>query len=348
VAYAGGLALVARRNARPAAVLALAAAIQITPLAGPLLLSSDAWTYWAYGRIAAVEGGNPYRDPPAAFPGDPALPWVGAAWRETTSAYGPAFTLASEPIALAAGGSRQAAAWAYKALAAAAMVVATALAARLAPRPAYAAAFVGWNPVLALHLGGGGHNDAWVAALVLGALALAAAGRRQLAGAAWAAAVLVKWVPLLFLPLRVLEARATGRRTGYAGFAVAAGAIGALATWRYGTSWPGAFGPLAADPEATTRFALPDRMVQLGAPREVAVGALAAAFVLAYAWLLREAARGRARLGLAAALLLLAVPYLTPWYLAWTIPLAAAEDDRAAQRLGLALSAYLLSQTVPV
>jgi hypothetical protein len=75
---------------------------------------------------------------------------------------------------------------------------------------------------------------------------------------------------------------------------------------------------------------------------------LGAAFVLAYAWLLREAARGRARLGLAAALLLLAVPYLAPWYVVWAVPLAAAEDDVPAQTLAIGVGAYLLPQTVPI
>ena len=46
-------------------------AIQLTPLAAPLLLSTDAWTYWAYGWIG-THGGNPYVDAPA-FPGNPAL-----------------------------------------------------------------------------------------------------------------------------------------------------------------------------------------------------------------------------------------------------------------------------------
>ena len=49
----------------------------------------------------------------------------------------------------------------------------------------FAAAFVGWNPVIAVHFAGGGHNDALMIALVLGA-ALAVRGRPQLAGAAWA------------------------------------------------------------------------------------------------------------------------------------------------------------------
>jgi hypothetical protein len=347
-AYALGLALARRQRVGLRQAAALAAAIQLAPLAAPLLLSTDAWTYWMYGRIATVLGGNPYRDPPDEFATDPAFEFVGADWRDSTSVYGPAFTLASEPVAAAAGESAEAAAWIYKAAGAGAILAATALAARLARRRAFAAAFVGWNPLLALHFGGGGHNDAWMAALVVGALALAAAGRRELAGVAWALAVLVKWVPLLFLPLRALEARATGRRVGHGGFAIVAAAVVALATWRYGLDWLKAFGPLARNANAETRFALPHRLGQLGLPPWLAIGLLAVGFAAAYVWLLRAAARGRARLGLSAVLLLAAVPYLAPWYLAWAVPLAAAEEDRLAQWLALALTAYLLPQTVPI
>ena len=60
-----------------------------------------------------------------------------------------------------------------------------------------------------------------------------------------------------------------------------------------------------------------------------------------------EEAVARHRLGVRC-LLLLALPYLAVWYVAWTLPLAAAEDDRGAQLLGLALCAYLLRQTIPL
>jgi hypothetical protein len=346
--YAAGLLVLLRRGARTGAVVAVAAAIQLAPLGAPLLLSSDAWTYWSYGRIAAVHGGNPYEEPPSAYPADPSFRWVGAAWRDRSSVYAPGFTLASEPVALAAGDSHRRAAWFFKALAAAAMVGAAAMAARLGRRPAFAAAFVGWNPVLALHLAGGGHNDAWLAALVLGALLLARVGRGRLAGAAWALAVLVKWVPLLFLPLRALEARRSGRRLVHSGTLATAAAVLAVATWRYGLHWADAVAPLAENAELRTRFALPSRLEQAGVPGDLAVALFAVLFAAAYAWLLREAWRGRARLGLAAALLLLAVPYLAPWYLAWTVPLAAVEEDVPARWLGLALSAYLLPQAVPL
>jgi Glycosyltransferase family 87 len=325
---------------RAGAVAVLACAVQLTPLAGPLLLSSDAWTYWDEGRIAAVHDGNPYRDPPAAFPHDPAFPHVGAAWRHETTVYGPAFTLASEPLALGAGTSADAAAWIYKTIAALAILGAAGLGARLSARPPFALAAVGWNPVLAMHLAGGGHNDAWVALLVLAALAAASSGRRLASGAAWAAGALVKWVPLVFLPLELLAARSLRAASWALGFAAVAAAIGALATWRYGFAWLDVVRPLARNANHETRYALPHR---LGIPVAVAI----AVFVAGYGWLLLQAWHGRARLGLAAVLLLATTPYLAVWYTAWAIPLAAAEDDRVALLGALALCAYLLPQTIP-
>jgi alpha-1,6-mannosyltransferase len=348
LAYGLGLVALAQAPARLRVVAVLTVAIQLAPLGAPLLISTDAWTYWDYGRIAAVHEANPYRDPPAEFPNDPAFRHIGEDWRDTTSVYGPAFTLASEPLARAAGASEDAAAWIYKSLAALAMLVATGLAVRLARDKAFACAFAGWNPVVALHAAGGGHNDAWLAALVLGAIALAASGRGRAAGAAWAAAVLVKWVPVLFLPLRLLEARATGRRIGHGGFAAGVILIAALATWRYGLEWFKAFGPLAANAAEETSYAIPHRLQEVGLPRAVARGLCAAGFVVGYALLLRRAAAGRARLALAAGLFLLATPWLAAWYTAWVVPLAAAEEDRTAQWLAFALCAYLLPQAVPV
>jgi hypothetical protein len=314
-----------------------------------VLLSTDVSAYWDYGRIAAVHCGNPYDDAPRDFPHDPAFPLVGADLRDETSVYGPGFTLASEAHAELVGESEDAAAWLYKGLAAAGMVAVTLLAARLARRSAYAAAFVGWNPLLALHFAGGGHNDAWMAACVLGALALGAAGRRGFAGAAWAAGVAVKWIPLLFLPLRFLEARRVGRPVGHAGFAAAVGIVGAIAVWRYGWSWLGSFGPLGQNVvEERAAYSVPSRVASLGLSEGASVALFAALFVLAYLWLLREAWRGRARLGLTAGLLLVATSFLRPWYAAWAVPLAAVEEDRAARWLALGLSAYLLPDTVPL
>ena len=348
VAYVGGLLLVRRGAVRLALVGVLAAAIQLAPLGAPLLISSDAWTYWDYGRIAIVHDANPYTQPPRDFPDDPAYPHIGGAWHGATSVYGPLFTLGSEPVSATAGSSADAAAWLFKSLAALAMLGTVALAALLSRRRAYAAALVGWNPLLALHFAGGGHNDAWMALLVMAALALGARGRRQWAGVAWAAAIFVKWIAVVFLPLRALEARATRRRVGHLGFALAAAVIAAAASAQFGWHWLEAFGSLARNANRETQFALPHRLKELGIPHDVALGLLVAAFAVAYVWLLRQAWRGRARLGLAAGLLLCASPYLVPWYAVWAIPVAATEDDPPAQWLAVAISAYLLRQRVPI
>jgi alpha-1,6-mannosyltransferase len=347
-AYLAALLFAHRRPPALRAVLAVAIVIQLVPLAGPLLLSTDAWTYWEYGRIAAIHDGNPYADVPSDFPDDPSYAYAGAAWRDTTSVYGPAFTLASELVAQVSGSSAAAAAWIFKTAAALAVLACVLLAARLARDRPYAAALVGWNPLFAVHFAGGGHNDALMAALALGALALAGAGRRELAAAAWVGAVLIKWIPLLFFALRVLEARATGRRVSHRGFVLATAVLVSLASWRYGLEWLRAFGPLARNAEGQTSYALPHRVEQLGVPHAIVLGLAALVLAVGLAWLAREGWRGRAHLGLAACLLLATTPWLAPWYTIWALPLAAAEDDRRAQLVALGFCIYLLPQTIPL
>jgi hypothetical protein len=347
-AYLAGLALLHRVEAGRRAVVALAAGIQLVPLAAPLLLSTDAWTYWGYGWIAAEGGGNPYLDPPAAFPESPAAPYLGAAWQGTTTVYGPAFTLLSEPVARVAGDSADVAAWLFKALAAAALVAAVVAISRVAARPSLAAAFVGWNPVLAIHCAGGGHNDALVGGLAAAAVALAVHRRHDLAGAAWVVAALVKWIPLVFLALAALAARARERPVGARGMAAAALAVGAVATWRYGLDWLRVVGPLSDNAVLETSYALPARLEQAGLPDGAALGLALVAGVAGLLVLGREAAEGRPRLGRAACLVLLTTPYLAVWYLAWAVPLAASEEDRVARIAALALTAYLLPQTIPL
>lgn len=348
-AYLAGLAALRRRAVTPRAAILVAAAVQLLPLASPLLLSTDAWTYWGYGWIALEGGGNPYVDPPSSFPLSPAAPHLGADWRDTTSVYGPAFTLVSEAVVRVTGSSADAAAWAFKALAALGVLAATIAVSRSARRPALAAAFVGWSPVLAIHAGGGGHNDALVGALAAAAVALALHRRATAGGIAWALAALVKWVPLVFFALAALAARARAWPTGAVGFAAALVVSGAIATWRYGLDWLGVLGPLADNAVRETSYALPSRLEQLGLPHAVAVALAVAAFAAGLAWLAKDALGGRPRLGVAACLVLVTTPYLAVWYLAWAVPLAAPEDDDRLARIGaLALTAYLLPQTIPL
>ena len=180
------------------------------------------------------------------------------------------------------------------------------------------------------------------------ALAAAASGRRQLAGVGWALAVLVKWVPLILLPLRALEARATGRRVGHVGFAlpsspsrsrVRALRDGMAATFRTARAQCESRDELgAAAPARAARRSSPARDRRSSGVR----------FVLAYAWLV---ARGVARHALASgwrrARCCSRLPYLVVWYVVWAVPLAAAEDDEPAALLSLVLCAYLSAADHP-
>ena len=79
-AYLAGLFRLDRAGGqvRRKTVILLACAVQLLPLAGPVLLSTDVYTYWDYARISTVHGGNPYEDEPSEYPEDPAYPLMGS------------------------------------------------------------------------------------------------------------------------------------------------------------------------------------------------------------------------------------------------------------------------------
>jgi hypothetical protein len=348
-AYLVGLLLLSRGAARTAAVVGIALVIQLAPLATPLLLSKDVYAYWGFGRVGAVQDANPYERAPADYPDDPATSHVGADWVDTTPVYGPAFTGLSEVHAAAVGDSPDTATRVYRILAALAVVGIVLLTALVAPRPAFATAFVGWNPLLALHFAGGGHNDALMMLPAVGAIALAARHRDRLAGATWALAVMVKWMPLALLFLLGLALRGKRRWRLLGGFALGMILLSIAATIRYGTAWPNAFGAGGDDAYWTSSISVQYWLEQLGLPRKAAFALPAVAFLAVYAWLAWQAWRGgRARLSVAAAAVLLSSSWLVPWYALWAIPLAAIEDDRLGKGLALGLTVYFLWDAVPL
>ena len=158
-----------------------------------------------YGRIGAGHHGNPYGDPPRDYANDVAYSVMGGSWHDTTSLYGPLFTMGAEVEARVAGNETDRAAWLYRAAAALAVLGTATIAASLATRPAFAAAFVGWNPLLAMHFGGGGHNDAMMMLLVVGAVVLSVRGSPNLAGISWTAAIAIKWVAAAFLVIWAID-----------------------------------------------------------------------------------------------------------------------------------------------
>jgi hypothetical protein len=327
-AYAVGLLLLARRPARLASVLALTAAIQLAPLAGPLLLSRDPLVYNAWGTMS-----HPY-DPPGHWP--------------PVETYGPLWQVISIPLAHLDGGCADSGAYAFRVLAAVCVLGIVALVWRLAQRKALAAAFVGWNPFVALHYAGGGHNDALLMVLALGALLLVARGSPQLGGASWAAAILLKWSAGWFYVLWAIERWRRRRPLGLAGLVLAGAAILAVAFALYGATWLKAFHSLSEQERIDhPSLGMLGWLEDSGLSRHPALAAVTLLQLGAFAVFAWAAWRRRLRLGLATGFLVVLAPRLDPWYALWPIAFAAADDDdRWGRILAVGLSGFLLSDAV--
>lgn len=346
-AYAAGVFRLRGRQVALRPILLIAVVMQLAPLSGPLLLSTDVFGYWSFGRLEAVHHVNPYVTAPSAVMSPDELRYGQG---QTATVYGPAFTAASEIQARLAGGSEREIEVVYRVAAALGVLALLAIVAVCLERPAFAVAFIGWSPLFALHFAGGGHNDVWMLVFAVAGILLARRMRAAAAGSAWAIAALIKAPALVFLPLEVIAlVRRGGRGPGWrfaGGFAAAAGILGALATVRYGTAWL-PFGQTAKETQGTSSLSLVSRLVQAGVPRSVAKPALLGLGVLGYLCLTRDAWHGRARLGLAAAFVIAAPAWLVPWYGSWPVAFAALEDDLAAQVVAAVATAYLLTDALP-
>jgi alpha-1,6-mannosyltransferase len=330
----------------------------------PPLLSHDVYSYIDYARLGVLHGVDPYVRGPAAAPGDPAFAHV--TWPHTTSAYGPLFTLATYPLAWL---PVSAAAYALKAAAAASVLALAALVAKLAPGrgvdPLRAAAFVALNPLVLVHVVGGGHNDGLA---VLGAMVGVAAilsAREFSAGMALVAAVAIKSSAAIAAPFALLGANQQpmglkreiwarlwpiGRL--FLGAGVALGAICLAAYFAFGWNWLDAIRLVGENQSRTSHLSVPTTAARLTGldPDTTRIAALtlygaAVAYLLTWTWRGNDWLRAAAWATFG---LLLATSWLLPWYLIWPLPLAALSRDTRLQLLLLALTAYQLGARIPL
>jgi Glycosyltransferase family 87 len=314
----------------------------------PPLLSHDVHSYIDYAHLGVNHGLDPYVHPPWAAPQDPAFAEVD--WTGATSVYGPLFTLGTYPLAWVSIGT---AVFALKMLAALTTLALTALVARLASTrgvdPLRAAAFVGLNPLVLVHVVGGPHNDGVAMLLAMLGVSATLAAEELGGGIAFAAAAGVKASAIFAAPFALLGARRRGRFLvgGLAGMALLA-----LIAWpAFGLHWLSALNVAGGNLNRTTHMSLPNELNLLtGLNRDVIRGGALSIYGALFAYLLFWTWRGGDWLraaGWAGAGLLLATSWLLPWYLIWALPLAALSRDRYLQLLVLAITAFQLGSRIP-
>jgi alpha-1,6-mannosyltransferase len=350
-AYALLLAL-ARAVPKRGAII-LIGALHAIVLAGPILLSTDVFSYIAYARMGVEHGINPYLHGPIAISHDPIYRFVGPDWKHVATAYGPLYTLLSYPLApLGVKGAL----WGMKLVALAASIGTLVLTWRCARAraidPVLAILAVGANPLYVVYGLGGAHNDLLMLLLMMGAVSLTFAGRDAAAAAAVVAGALVKATVAVLLPFMIVARRSWAQLAAVAG-ALALGAAAAYAF--FGVHGIDVIAALNRDAAFVSTDSFPNEIAHLfGKPGVFPIDhdLLKAALVLVVAYLLWRTWRGYDWVAAAGwTLLAIAVTstWLLAWYILWPLPLAVVTRGRRLLIATLAVQAlFILHQTAPL
>jgi len=332
--------------------------------AAPLLIavplfSRDMFSYVAQGRLM-TQGIDPYTSGVATLPGWFAL-GVDPLWANTPTPYGPLYLLAERAAVQVAG-------WDYpevsiamlRALSVAGVAVSAVYVVRLARLRGLSTSLTAWtvvaNPLTLVLFVVAGHNDSVMIALILASLYYAHTDRRIVAVLLMGAAIAVKPVAVIALPVLALlwlrhdaalrDRVRTWVWTGAGALALVV-AIGLVAG--VGVGWvgamvvPGAILHWYAPMSAVT--VLVSSAVQLtghdpgAAIALVKILALATAAGIAAALMLsRRAIDPLARLSGALLAFVTASTAIHPWYALWILPVAAL--SRRWQRNQVHLAVY--------
>jgi hypothetical protein len=329
-------------------VLMTIAALYALVMLAPAMLSTDIFSYGAYGRMGTLYGANPYLHGPAAISLDPVYPFVGAKWVTTPSAYGPVFTAFSYVLAPLSVASSV---LAYKALAAVASLATVALVWNAARwrgvNPVKAAALVGLNPLTVIYGVGGGHNDLLMLAAMTAGIYAILQHRDRAGGGFLSLATGIKLTGFVMLPFAIAGGalRRTGRRDIVLGAVVVAALVTAASFALFGT------GPLHLPATIHTSQSEGDwhsipgfitTLVGLGTVGRITGILLAAGCVAVICSLIRRVWRREVDwidgAGWATVAMLVTASSLLPWYVAWLMPLAALASDRRLWRMSIVLT----------
>jgi alpha-1,6-mannosyltransferase len=354
-AYAALIVLTRRSAAAISkrAAIALIGVLHAIVFLGPILLSTDVFSYIAYARMGVEHGLNPYLHGPVAIHRDPIFQYVGHDWRHVETAYGPLYTLLSYPFApLGVKGAL----WGMKLMAELASIGTLALTWRAARRlelnPVWAVLVLGANPLYVIYGVGGAHNDMVMLLVMMGAVSLTLAGRDASAAAAVVGGALVKATVAALLPFMILSRRRLAPILGALGALALGALIGYLAFGVHGIDVVSALNRDAAF-VSTDSFATEIAHL-FGKPGVFPVDhtLLKAALVLIVLHLMWRTWRGYDWIA-ASGWTLLAISvtstWLLAWYILWPLPLAVLTRDRRLLVATLAVQAlFILHQTSPL
>jgi phage shock protein PspC (stress-responsive transcriptional regulator)/branched-subunit amino acid transport protein AzlD len=364
VSYAGLTALAYFRGERAVPrrwAIALIGLLHALIFLGPVLISTDVFSYIAYARMGVVHGVNPYLHGPASISSDPIFAYVGHDWRRVASAYGPLYTLISYPLApLGIHGAL----WAMKLEAQLASIGTLALVWRCARargyEPVAALVAVGLNPLYLIYGLGGAHNDLVMMAAMMGAVALTLtprerdAGPRREAGAAAliVAGALVKATVAALLPFMIVSRRRLAPIIGALAAIIAGAIVGYLVFGRHGIDLVSALsrdsGFVSTDSFANEIAHLFGKSGVFPVDHTLLKGAL----VVIVAHLLWRTWRGYDWIAAAGwSLLAISVTstWLLAWYILWPLPLAVVARDRRLLIATLAVQAmFVVHQMTPL
>jgi alpha-1,6-mannosyltransferase len=187
-------------------VLSTAAAWLAPMLLGPPLFTRDVFSYLAQGALP-LAGFDPYAVGPEALPGV-FTQNVHYFWQDTPAPYGPLFILLAKTVAAAVGTNIIAGVLLMRLMLALGLVLLVwalpELTRRLGGRVAVALWAVVANPVMVIHMVGGGHNDLLVMGLLATGALIALRGRHVAGIALVTAAMAVKASAAVALPFLVL------------------------------------------------------------------------------------------------------------------------------------------------
>jgi alpha-1,6-mannosyltransferase len=347
-----GLALLTRSVSKRWAI-ALIAVLHAIVFAGPILLSTDVFSYIAYARMGVEHGLNPYTHGPISITHDPIYHYVGQDWKKVDTAYGPLYTLISYPFGLL---GVTGALWGMKLLALLSSAATLALTWRCARvrdlDPVKAILIVGANPLYVIYALGGAHNDLLMMALMMVAVALTFAGRDASAAATVVAGALVKATVAALLPFMILARRSRSQILGAVG-ALALGAAVAYAV--FGVDGVNIVAALNRDAAFVSSDSFATEIAHLfGKPGVFPIdhALLKGALVVIVLHLLWRTWRGYdwvAASGWALLAISVTSTWLLAWYILWPLPLAVIARDRRLLLATLAVQAlFIIHQLAPL